>query len=504
MFEQLAAVLKKSYLLKLKEPKSTLFELFFPLAILLVLISINTEKANVTLVFNMVLFLTFAMTLSKLVFLLVTEREQRIAEMMKILGLSPIVFYTSWFIFYSLQMALVCMTVTLPLVYGNIFSHSSFFVLFIYYFLYCTSSISFSMALSTLFDSAKVSQSVGFLVYFLVQQVQYLVKPEWSTVARNGLAFFFPPLAFTLGNKNVEKLEEIGRGVTFSSLGFQFEKFHLGACMTLMAGATVFYFLMYVYFDQVIPHAVGVRKHWLFFLRRGKASNHAAQAITYASGCADNRVVIHGMTKTYGSKVALSDLHLELSMGEVTVLLGRNGAGKTTLINALTGMTEPTSGTATVLGRSIADDIGGVRQSMGFCPQHDVLWPQLTVNEHFEIFGRIRGLPISVIRERSARLITTLGLEGKEKAPVRTLSGGMKRKLSVGMAFIGDSKFVILDEPTSGLDPLSRRHLWEVLGKLREERVLLLSTHYMDEAEVLGDRVVILADGLLKANGTVH
>ena len=507
MFEQLAAVLKKSYLLKLKEPKSTLFELFFPLAILLVLISINTEKANVTLVFNMVLFLTFAMTLSKLVFLLVTEREQRIAEMMKILGLSPIVFYTSWFIFYSLQMALVCMTVTLPLVYGNIFSHSSFFVLFIYYFLYCTSSISFSMALSTLFDSAKVSQSVGFLVYFLVQQVQYLVKPEWSTVARNGLAFFFPPLAFTLGNKNVEKLEEIGRGVTFSSLGFQFEKFHLGACMTLMAGATVFYFLMYVYFDQVIPHAVGVRKHWLFFLKRNccsaRSSEPEAEELVASPG-GENRVDIHGLGKNYGSKVALSNLTLEMSMGEVTVLLGRNGAGKTTLINVLTGMTEPTAGSATVLGKRLSDDIGAVRHSLGFCPQHDVLWNTLTVNEHFEIFGRIRGLPMSTIRERSARLIATLGLEGKQTAPVSALSGGMKRKLSVGMAFIGDSKFVILDEPTSGLDPLSRRHLWEVLGKLREERVLLLSTHYMDEAEVLGDRVVILADGVLRANGTVH
>ena len=504
MMSQLVAVLRKSYLLKRKAPKSTLFELLFPLVILLILIAMDISSSSATMMFNIVLFLAFTISLSKLIFVLVTEREQRVAEMMKILGLSPIMFYASWFIFYALFMALVCFTVVLPLAYGGILPNSSAATLFMFYFLFCTSSISFSMALSTLFDSAKVAQSVGFLFYYLVQQVQYVIQPHWSATARNALAFFFPPLAFSLGGRTAEALEARGEGMTFSTLGFEHNKFTIGACMGLMAGATVFYFLMYVYFDQVIPHAVGVRKHWLFFLRRGKASNHAAQAITYASGCADNRVVIHGMTKTYGSKVALSDLHLELSMGEVTVLLGRNGAGKTTLINALTGMTEPTSGTATVLGRSIADDIGGVRQSMGFCPQHDVLWPQLTVNEHFEIFGRIRGLPISVIRERSARLITTLGLEGKEKAPVRTLSGGMKRKLSVGMAFIGDSKFVILDEPTSGLDPLSRRHLWEVLGKLREERVLLLSTHYMDEAEVLGDRVVILADGLLKANGTVH
>ena len=217
-------------------------------------------------------------------------------------------------------------------------------------------------------------------------------------------------------------------------------------------------------------------------------------------------VDIQDLRKEYntntGTKVAVQGLNLTMYSGQITALLGHNGAGKTTVIGMLTGLTPPTSGTAVIQGHDINIDMPIIRKNLGVCPQHDVLFPNLTVEEHLTLFASFKGMRGMRLREEVEKMITSVGLQEKRKAYSRTLSGGQKRKLSVGIAFIGGSNVVILDEPTSGMDPYSRRFTWNVIRNHRAGRVVVLTTHFMDEADLLGDRIAIMGDGRLRCCGS--
>ena len=181
--------------------------------------------------------------------------------------------------------------------------------------------------------------------------------------------------------------------------------------------------------------------------------------------------------------------------GQIYVLLGHNGAGKTTTISMLTGLITPTSGSMNIFGRDVSTQLSEVRSDLGVCPQHNVLWPELTVYEHLRIFADIKGVPIEKRHNEIMKAIADVGLTEKVNVQTERLSGGQKRKLSVCIALVGGSRVIFLDEPTSGMDPYSRRSTWQILQNAREGRVMVLTTHFMDEADILGDRICIMADG---------
>lgn len=204
----------------------------------------------------------------------------------------------------------------------------------------------------------------------------------------------------------------------------------------------------------------------------------------------------------FGSNEAVKSLNLNMYEGQITVLLGHNGAGKTTTMSMLTGMFPPTRGTAIVGGHDVRTSIQRVRDSMGLCLQHNVLFDNLTVREHLYFFGKLKGLASDQIDAEINNYIKLLELEDKIDARSSTLSGGMKRKLSVGMALCGSSKVVMLDEPTAGMDPSARRAIWNLLQKQKHGRTILLTTHFMDEADLLGDRIAIMSAGTLQCCGS--
>jgi ATP-binding cassette, subfamily A (ABC1), member 3 len=183
-------------------------------------------------------------------------------------------------------------------------------------------------------------------------------------------------------------------------------------------------------------------------------------------------------------------------------LLGHNGAGKTTTISMLTGLIQASKGSAKVFDISIFDDMDEFRKILGVCPQHDVLFEFLTPREHLELFASFKGTPSSQVRQQVDQMIKDIDLVDVENQLAGTLSGGQKRKLSVGIAMIGDSKVVILDEPSSGMDTSSRRRLWEMLKENKSGKIIILTTHYMDEADILGDRICIMAEGKIKCCGS--
>ena len=181
-------------------------------------------------------------------------------------------------------------------------------------------------------------------------------------------------------------------------------------------------------------------------------------------------------------------------------------AGKTTTINILTGALAASEGTAVISGKDIRTSMQQIRQDMGICLQHDALDKSLTVRQHIELFARIKGLYARISREEADKkidqLLRDVALFDKSNTLSKNLSGGMKRKLSLAMAFCGGSKVVILDEPTSGMDPFSRRFTWNLIRQYRQNRTIILTTHFMEEADILGDKIVIMAEGKVRCCGS--
>ncbi|KAG8436753.1 hypothetical protein GDO86_007731 [Hymenochirus boettgeri] len=215
-------------------------------------------------------------------------------------------------------------------------------------------------------------------------------------------------------------------------------------------------------------------------------------------------VCVQDLVKVYKNtyKPAVDRMNITFYEGQITAFLGQNGAGKTTTLSIITGLFPPTSGTVWVRGRDIQTHIDSIRHSLGMCPQHNILFRHLTVEEHIMFYAQLKGKSKRQAEREVEVMLEDIGIPHKRNEESQNLSGGMQRKLSVAMAFVGESKVVVLDEPTSGVDPYSRRSIWDLLLKNRSGRTIILSTHHMDEAELLGDRIAIISQGKLYCSGS--
>ncbi|XP_049268802.1 phospholipid-transporting ATPase ABCA3 [Rhipicephalus sanguineus] len=206
------------------------------------------------------------------------------------------------------------------------------------------------------------------------------------------------------------------------------------------------------------------------------------------------------LVKNFGGLAALDGVNLSVHKHLVTVLLGHNGAGKTTLMSILTGLVQPSGGSATVAGWDINTE--AARREVGFCPQKDIFFDDLTVEEHLEYFAVLRG--VDDPSKRVETLLKTLRLTDKASQYPAELSGGQRRKLSVAVALVSSPQLLILDEPTSAMDPETRRYFWKLIGRFRGQRTVLISTHDMEEADALGDRIVIMHSGKVICSGSTN
>jgi ABC-2 type transport system ATP-binding protein len=203
------------------------------------------------------------------------------------------------------------------------------------------------------------------------------------------------------------------------------------------------------------------------------------------------------LTKNYGSLTAVDGLSLEIFEGEVFGLLGPNGAGKTTSISMMCGLLKPDSGQVIIQGKPVTNGDAAVRTRVGVCPQSIILWGQLTCLEQMSFIAGLYGLNRKFARQRSEQLLKDLDLLEKKDSLARTLSGGMQRRLNLAMALVHDPDILVLDEPEAGLDPQSRVLVREYVKSLARKKTIILTTHNMDEAERLADRVAIVDHGKL-------
>jgi len=204
-----------------------------------------------------------------------------------------------------------------------------------------------------------------------------------------------------------------------------------------------------------------------------------------------------GLTKRFGALTAVKDLTLQVYAGEVLGFLGPNGAGKTTSINMMCGLLKPDAGRVTIRGMPLDGSGEDVRASVGVCPQDIVLWERLTCLEQLQFIGQMYDLPGREARRRGEQLLEELGLSDKRNQQARTLSGGMQRRLNLAMALVHDPEIVVLDEPEAGLDPQSRVKVREYIQSLARIKTVILTTHNMDEADRVADRVAIIDHGEL-------
>ena len=208
------------------------------------------------------------------------------------------------------------------------------------------------------------------------------------------------------------------------------------------------------------------------------------------------------LTRLFGSLVAVDGIELNIKKGELFALLGPNGAGKTTTINMLCCLLKPTAGTATIMGYDINQQPFKIKEIIGVSPQETTISEHLNAQEHLNLIGRIHNINAKELKSRSQKLLETMGLAERAKDQVRKYSGGMKRRLNIMMALIHNPEVIFLDEPTLGLDPQARRAIWDYIVQLKGEKTILLTTHYMDEADSLSDRIGIMDEGKIVALGT--
>lgn len=217
-----------------------------------------------------------------------------------------------------------------------------------------------------------------------------------------------------------------------------------------------------------------------------------------------NAIETQALTKQYQTVIAVDCLDLTVGQGELFALLGQNGAGKTSTIRMLCGQTRPTAGEARIMGHSILHETQQAKAVLNLSPQETAVAPNLTVKENLLLIARLYGAPKEAAACRARELMETFSLAPRAKERAKKLSGGMQRRLSIAMAMITQPQVLFLDEPTLGLDVRARRELWQTIRGLKGRVTLVLTTHYLEEAEALADRICILCGGRVRSIGTAR
>ncbi|KAL5247524.1 hypothetical protein ACHWQZ_G019415 [Mnemiopsis leidyi] len=481
---------------------------------------------NSIMVLPLALCVSFMYSVCVIVRNVVHEKEMRIREAMQQMGLSNSVHWCSWFVTSMLQMSVTATMLVSILFFGNILRHSNPLLLWLFLHAGALATVSFCFLLSVFFSEAKLAAAGSGLAYIVMYLPYTCISQSdggvgtWSKY----VVSLFSTSAFGMGMEYTVRFEEQGVGLQWHTLTqgvFPTDEYNMMRCFAALLGDAIIYFLLALYIEGVFPGRYGVPKPWyfplkfLFWCRHPSPSRNRHNSFELPGHTFDADIErppenltcgisMCNLTKKYKGmeRRALDNLSLDLYENQILTLLGHNGAGKTTTMSIISGLYPPTTGTATIYGKDIRKDMKQIRQDLGVCPQFNVLFEHLTVAEHLWFFASLKQTPPDRVMEEVESFMKNVGLADKADCYARELSGGMKRKLCVAMAFVGGSRIVILDEPTAGVDPWSRRSIWEMVLKHKQDRTILLSTHHMDEADLLGDRVAIMSHGKLLCCGS--
>ncbi|XP_070831676.1 uncharacterized protein abca12 [Chaetodon trifascialis] len=500
----------------------------------------------ISFVFPLMLMMAWVLFVADFVKKLVQEREMRLHEYMKMMGVNPLSHFFAWFLECAAYLVVTIIILTLVLKYGSILPNSDGFLLFLYLCDYGLSILAFTYLVSSFFDKtyiAGLSSSLIYVLCFFPFIVVMAVETNLTFSQKSALSLF-SPTCFSYASQYVSRYEAQGEGIHWSnsySSPLSGDTASFGWLCWLMLIDSILYFIIGAYIRMVFPGKYGIPAPWYFPFKASfwadlccciKSNSKVGRGLLFTNIMQKNQpvfsdnkgkgqstlssqtgedfselpvgVALHGLSKTYGERVAIQNLNVSFYESHVTSLLGHNGAGKTTTMSLLTGLFAPSSGTIEVYGRDMQTNIEDVRKELGVCMQYDVLFDHMTTKEHLLLYGEIKAPHWSrrELLEQVRTILEETDMYAHRHKRVGTLSGGMKRKLSISIAFIGGSRLVVLDEPTTGVDPCSRRSIWDIVIQHKKNRTIIMSTHHLDEAEVLSDRIAFLERGGLKCCGS--
>eukprot|EP01113_Clastostelium_recurvatum_P022760 TRINITY_DN2727_c0_g1_i3.p1 TRINITY_DN2727_c0_g1~~TRINITY_DN2727_c0_g1_i3.p1 ORF type:complete len:854 (+),score=218.34 TRINITY_DN2727_c0_g1_i3:132-2693(+) len=475
---------------------------------------------------------------------IVLEKQERLREMMKMMGLEMRNYWLITYLYYLIMYGMVVLVVvgaSLAFQFA-IFTKGSAVGLFFLLFGWGNVQISLSFLLGAIFNKTRTATIVAYLLVLVGVILNIVLSVAvWADSEPPAVYYFYAPFAFYQAIGKTSQM--CGVGLCPSTADYRSGL--LGQCMLAIYIEIFVYLILAFYLDAVLPREFGLRRHPLFFVtdtvawfkKRFTKARYGAPAsdgenvslivkdvptgdfvtkFTHEdSDVAEERqrvctnaiprecpLVIRELRKVYDDgKVAVDSLCLAVDNGECFGLLGPNGAGKTTSISVLTGLYPPTSGDARVAGYDIRTEMDYAHRRMGVCPQFDTLWMDLTCEETLLFYTRLKGIASAQEKEHVDSYLNMVGLLPFKTMRVVELSGGMRRRLSIAISLVGDPRIIFLDEPTTGLDPETRRHVWDVILRVRTGRCIVLTTHSMEEADVLCTRIGIMSQGTLRCLG---
>uniref|UniRef100_A0A452J531 ABC transporter domain-containing protein n=1 Tax=Gopherus agassizii TaxID=38772 RepID=A0A452J531_9SAUR len=439
-----------------------------------------------------------------------TREKRKLKVLMKTMGLQDAAFWLSWSLLYAVCVLIMASLLTAVTINGYFYT-SSFFpilLLFFFYGILPYLQIHFYFMLSSLLKKPKVTSSVGFLLTFFstclsfITLVTKLPAPlEWAL----GLLCPFP---FVTGISKILHLEKYGIGFYFSNI--MEESYAVFTAYVLLIFDSVLYMLLAIYFDKVLPDKYGMKYPPLFCLKpsywckskRGYSDKRPETEQNHERIFNDS---MEPVPPEFDGKEKKPIIYIWYQrINRITALLGHSGAGKTTLLNILSGLSQPSDGSATIYKYKLSEieDLEEIRALYGVCPQFNVQFEVLTVKENLRVFAEIKGIRSVEVEYEVQKVLKLMDIINIQDTQANKLSGGHKRKLSLGIAMLGDPQVLLLDEPTAGLDPRSRHYVWTLLKERRDGRVTLFSTQFMDEADILADRKAFISHGRIKCVGS--
>uniref|UniRef100_A0A9J7Y6D6 P-type phospholipid transporter n=1 Tax=Cyprinus carpio carpio TaxID=630221 RepID=A0A9J7Y6D6_CYPCA len=469
--------------------------------------------------FPIFMVLAWIYSVSMIVKSIVLEKEMRLKETLKAMGVSNGVIWYTWFIDSFLMMATSTALLTAIIMVGKVLNYSDPIILFLFLLAFTVATIMQCFLMSVFFNKANLAAACSGIIYFTLY-LPHIFCFAWQdriTKEMKLAVSFLSPVAFGFGTEYLSRYEEQGLGVQWDNIRtspLEGDEYSFFTSIHMMLLDAVIYAFLAWYLDNVFPGQYGIGRPFYFPLQPSywlKPMPQPSQVPDSGNPFFEPEpegliigVSVQDLVKVYSknSRPAVDCLNMNFYEGQITSFLGHNGAGKTTTLSILTGLFPPTSGTAYIYGKDIRTEMDAIQQSLGMCPQYNILFNHLTVEEHILFYSLLKGRDRKEAMQEVENMLEDLGLPHKRNEEAQNLSGGMQRKLSVAMAFVGGSKVVILDEPTSGVDPYSRRSIWDLLLKYRTGRTVILSTHHMDEADLLSDRVAIISKGKLHCSGS--
>ena len=457
---------------------------------------------------------------------LVIEKETKIKQSLIIIGLKRSIFWGSWALIYTFIIVVSSSLCILFMYYFKLFVFVHWSVLIVILLIFGLSCCCISFILSTMIDKSKTGNVVSIIISILLFSgyfVEESIKNS-SNIIRYTCLFTISPVSFVSFFNKIVSFEQGGRSITLfdvwmdKNLKFNF----LGLCFSLFL-----YYTIAIYLDNVLPQGNNFHRHWYFFISdlfsHYRSSNNSSlnsinkSEISYELETKGNQFIeddpkslkdatvrVNNIKMTYKlngkDKEVLKGINFNAFSNEIFAILGHNGAGKTTLINIMTGIISPSKGEIYYNNRSLVGHEIEICSEFGYCPQFDTFNNNLNVGEHIILFGGIKGLRKDEINVEA--ILKEIDLYEKRENFPNELSGGQRRKLNIALAFLGSPKYVFLDEPTTGLDPYSRKNIWNFLSHKKKGCTIFVTTHYMDEADFLADRKMIIYDGKIICLGS--